>query len=387
MERRRRDVSQEMESFVISDCNLCCDIVRRGLLPAILLVALPAYPQLKVAAAADIHDGGNPPGVTVPGEVQVSFKEWNVPEPNSAPKGIFSSKRDGSTWYSEEATSILGRFDPKTQKFEEFHLRPETNPYSLVEHSGSGVQSTVYFTSRDGGYIGEFDPNTRDVREFRIPGGGIRLQDLTFDPNGVIWFTAAKAQPPRFPQGSSIGSLNLFSSEIRLAAVPTRDADPYAVVVNSKGTVFFTERDSPRIGSVDAGTMKVTEYPLPNPKIGLRGLTITSDDILWYTDWARGYLGRFDPNTGKSEEWPSPSGPRSHPGPITNMAGVVWYAEMGTEPNMLVRFDPANQKFQSWPIPAAGGISNIYAETNGSLWLARPIANGIAQVQTADKQK
>jgi virginiamycin B lyase len=379
----------KLESCVnlIFGYTTCRGSVRTGLIPAILLAVLPAHSQLRLTEPAGTDKGERVGGVTVQGYAKVTIKEWSVPGANSMPEGIFSNKRDGSTWYSAEATNILGRFDPKTEKFEEFHLRPGTNPNSLVEHSGSGVQSTVYFTSRDGGYIGEFDPNTRDVREFRIPGGRIRLQDLTFDPNGVIWFTAAKAHPPEFPQGSDIGSLNLFSSEIRLAAVPTRDANPYEVVVNSNGTVFFTELDSPRIGSVEADTMKVREYTLPNPKIGTHGMTITSDDVLWYTDIVRGYLGRFDPKTRKFEEWPSPSGPNSRPAAITSVDGIIWYTESGTEPDMLVRFDPANRRFQSWPIPGGGGVGKIYAEADGSLWLTRPKANTIFQVITEDKQE
>jgi virginiamycin B lyase len=378
-----------VESFVnlISGYYACLDRVQKGLFLAMLMAALPAHSQLKLTAPADAHKAEGVPGVIVRGDVEATITVWNVPGSDSTPEGIFSSKRDGSTWYSAETANTLGRFDPKTQKFEEFHLRPGTNPNSLVEHSGSGVQSTVYFTSRDGGYIGEFDPNTRDIREFRISGGRIRLQDLTFDPNGVIWFTAAKAQPPQFPQGSKIGSLNLFSSEIRVAAVPTRDANPYAVVVDSKGTVFFTELDSPRIGSVEPGTMEVKEYTLLNPKIGTRGLAITPDDVLWYTDTARGYLGHFDPKTNKLEEWPSPSGTNSQPAAIASVGGIIWYVESGTEPNMLVRFDPAHQRFQSWPVPGTGRIGEIYAEADGSLWLTRPKANAIVQVKTEDKQK
>ena len=46
---------------------------------------------------------------------------------------------------------------------------------------------------------------------------------------------------------------------------------------------------------------------------------------------------------------------------------------------MLVRFDPQTEKFQSWPVKAGGGIRQIYADADGSLWFTRPLANGIAQ--------
>lgn len=320
------------------------------------------------------------PGVTVPGPVQATITEWDLPTPNSMPHDSFYTKRGGITWYSGEFANVLGRFDSKTQKFEEIHLRPGSSPYALVEHAGSGVQGTIYFTSHTGGFIGEFDPNTRNVREFRIAGPKLLLHDIAFDPNGVVWFTVMAARPPLYPQGSKVGSVNIFSSEIKLADTPTRDANPYSLAVNSMGIPFFTEGDSHKLGSIDPVTMKITEYALPNREIGVKSITISRDDMVWYTDYLRGYLGRFDPKTGKFSEWPSPSGPKSRPYAIANAGNIIWYSETGTKPNMLVRFDPKTEKFQSWPVKAGGGIKHIYAESGGSLWFTRPLTNGIAHV-------
>jgi virginiamycin B lyase len=324
------------------------------------------------------------PAVVVPGALKIHVSNWTVPGPAAHPSGIFSAKRDGATWYATETTSAIGRFDGKTQKFEEFHLRPDTHPNAMVEHSGSGVQSTMYFTSRDGGYVGEFDPNTRDVREFRIAGGKLRLQKLAFDRNGVVWFTVGKAQPPEFPQGNKVGFINLFSSEIEFAKVPTPGADPFDLAADYKGTIFFTEFGSPRIGAVDPESLKVTEYSLPNPRIGTNSLTITPDDALWYTDSTRGYVGRFEPKTRKFQEWPSPSGAKSRPTAITGIKDVIWYVEAGTEPNVLVRFDSTNQKFQSWPLTEGEGVGQLYAQPDGALWLTRPQSNSISQILIED---
>jgi virginiamycin B lyase len=346
-----------------------------------LLCAQIPIAALGQMAPATGKNAATVPGIAVPGKTNATITEFEVPGEGAKPEGIFSSKHDGFTWYTAEGANEIGRFDPKKKAFEQFHLRPGTRPSTLVEHSGSGVQSTLYFASRDGGYIGEFDPNTRDVREFRIPGGKARLESLGFDHNGVIWFTVAKAEPPEFPQGSKVGRLNLFSSEIRTADVPTRNASPYGLAVNSKGTIFFTERDTARIGSVEADPMKVREYLLPKAGIGVEGLTITPDDALWFTDGARGYLGRFEPETGKFDEWSSPSGRGSRPGPIASIGGVVWYIETGTKPNMLVRFDTASDQFQSWAIPDNATVGHLYAESDSTLWLSLPASNHIAQVK------
>src|SRR5437868_6542580 len=136
------------------------------------------------------------PGVTVPGSVEIEISEFDVPTANAKPLDAFVNNRDGSLWFSAPGANSLGRFDPKPKKFDEFHLRPGSDPYCVVQHSGSGVQTTVYFTSHTGGFIGEFDQKTREVREFRIQGGKLLLHDLSFDPNGAVWFTVGKANPP-----------------------------------------------------------------------------------------------------------------------------------------------------------------------------------------------
>jgi YVTN family beta-propeller protein len=356
-------------------------MTRALLLPALLLPLLAGHgraassPPTIYTIAAD--QGAGP---------TLSITEWNLPTPNAMPRDTFVSKRDGFVWYSADSLNMLGRLNTKTGTFEEFHLRPGSDPYAVVEHAGSGVQSTVYFSSRTGGFIGEFDPNTREVREFRVRDGNAILHDLTFDRNGVVWFTVMKAQSPEHPQGSRVGSINLFSSEIRLAETPTRNASPHSLAVSRKGTPFFTELDSPRLGSVDPVTMKVTEYPLPDSKSGVRGLAITPDDQIWYTDHGRGYIGRFDPKTRKFQEWRSPGGSNSHPSAMTNADGMLWYLEAGPNPK-LVRFNPDTQQFQTWALKTGGELEHLYAHPDGSLWFTLPSGNRITKVTVETEAK
>jgi virginiamycin B lyase len=312
----------------------------------------------------------------------ISITEWTLPAAHSMPKDAFVSRRDGVVWYSAASSNLLGRIDPKTGAVEEFRLRPGSDPYAVVEHFGSGIQGRVYFSSRTGGFIGELDPNKREVRELRIRGGNGTLHDLTFDPNGDLWFTMLRAKPPEQPQGSKIGRINLFSSEIKLVDTPTANASPYALAVNSSGTPFFTEMDSPRLASVHPMTFRVTEHSLPNARSGVRGLVITQDDVVWYTDHARGYLGQFDPQSRQFKEWPSPGGASSHPSALATAGGMLWFIEAAPKPK-LVRFDPRTQQFQAWSLEASGEIEHLYAHTDGSLWLTMPSGNRVARITIA----
>jgi virginiamycin B lyase len=345
--------------------------------------------QVVVDYLADNFKGVATPGVVVPGDVQATVTEWDAPSPNSMPYGILRSTVTGMTWFTGLFSNEMVRFDPKTQEFKEYHLRPGTNPSSLLEFRGGNRLGVMSFVPQSGGFIGDFHPvdgpystwAEGDVLEYPIDGPKLPLHANAGDG----WFTVTEARPPVYPEGSKIGHLNISSTEIKLVDTPTPNGGPYGIAVNSKGYPFFTERNSPRLGTVNPSTMQVTEYLLPNPDSGPRGITVTPDDVVWYTDYLRGYLGRFDPKTGEFSEWPTPSGPRSMPYGITHIGNIIWYSEAGTKPNMLVRFDPKTEKFQSWPVKAGGGIRQIYADQDGGLWFTRPLTNGIAHVAITEQ--
>ncbi len=153
------------------------------------------------------------------------------------------------------------------------------------------------------------------------------------------------------------------------------------MVVNSKGTVFFDEFGTNKVGSVDPKTLEIREYPLPDAASRPRRITITSDDIIWYSDFSRGYLGRLDPATGKVTEWQTPSGPKAEPYGISAINDIIWYSESNSTPNTVVRFDPKTAKFQSWTIPGGGNIvRNTSVTPDGNFVLADSLVNQVTLV-------
>ncbi|MGB9067876.1 MAG: hypothetical protein WCC21_04850 [Candidatus Acidiferrales bacterium] len=319
-------------------------------------------------------------GVVVPGAVEATIKEWELPTQFSMPHDVVFGSRSGFIWVTEQFGNALARFDLKSQQFKEYKLRgPLSGPFTLTEDK----QGNLWFTTQIGGFIGRFDPKTGDVKRYPFPGpkSTTHPSSIATDARGNIWFCVESGDPPLFPTRSAIGRLNPKTGEVKYAHTPTPNSALYDIALNADGVPFFTERDSPKLGSIDPETMEIKEYPLPNPKIGTRRLTITPDGVVWYTDDLRGYLGRFDPKNGKFTEWASPSGPRSAPYGITHVGDIIWYSESESNPNMLVRFDPTTEKFQTWPVKSGGGIKDIWAQPDGNLVLTRPRTNGIAYVE------
>src|SRR5208283_4977416 len=103
-----------------------------------------------------------------------------------------------------------------------------------------------------------------------------------------------------------IGRLDPETGKAKTVPVPTPKANPYGMVVTSKGVPYFVEFGSNKIASVDPETMAIHEYILPDENARPRRVAITADDVLYYADYGRGYLGKFDTKTNKFvTEWPS----------------------------------------------------------------------------------
>jgi len=312
-----------------------------------------------------------PPAVKIPGPVDVTIKEWTVPTPGSRPHDPLVA-HDGYIWYTGQMANVLGRFDPKTEQFKEFHIPdPISGPHGLTEDKDGNIWYTANFKA----YIGRFNPKTGEFTEYHIPDPKAHDPHTPiFDQKGTLFFTVQTSD--------YVGRLLPKTGEIKVVPVPTPKANPYGMVVTSKGIPYFVEWMANKVTSINPDTMELHEYVLPNEGTRPRRVAITPDDVLYYSDYFRGYLGRFDTKTGATAEWPSPGGPDSRPYAIAFINGVVWYVESNTKPNEVVRFDPKTEKFQTWPIPSGGGVvRNMMKTPDGNMWLACSGVNKIAFVQ------
>ena len=311
-----------------------------------------------------------PAAVVIPGNVNVSFKEWIVPTLGSRPHDPLAAA-DGSIWWTGQYASVLGRLDPKTGTMKEYPLKtPQSGPHGLVADKAGNV----WYTGISKQHVGKLDPKTGEVTEYPMPDPKARGPHTPIiDQKGMVWFTL---------QSGMVGRVNPSTGEVKVAATPTANTYPYGIAVNSSGIPWYVDFRGPRVGSVDPQSMEIKEYTLPNPDARPRRIALTPDDVVWYTDYARGYLGRFDPKTGTVREWPSPGGRESEPYGIAAVGNVVWYSESNVRPNTLVRFDTRTEKFQTWIIPAGGGVvRNMMATAQGNLVLAESGINRVALVE------
>ncbi len=309
--------------------------------------------------------------------LEVGFDEWQTPSTPPFAHDVALAP-DGSVWYTAQRANALGRLDPRrgTGEFKEFALpTPNSGPHGLIS-DGDG---NIWYSGNSAALIGRLHPKTGKVTEYRMPDPAARdPHTLAFDRRGILWFTVQ--------QGNFIGRLEPKTGAIKLVLVPTRDARPYDIKINSKGIPFFVEFGSNKVGSIDPATMKVTEYHLLNPAERPRRMAIAADDAIYYTDYANGYVGTINPAPGVGfyNVHISPGGTSSRPYAIAMTPdGMVWYCETGDPAkNVLVRYDPKTKEMQSWPIPSGGQtVRYMVADARGDLWLAESGVGKIAHVR------
>lgn len=332
------------------------------------MVKLPDAQQATITQYLAAHfppRSGREP-VLVPGDVTVSFREWQVPTLGQRSRDPLQTA-DGMLWWNGQFISLVGRLNPRTGEMKEYTLDPASRPHSIVDDAAGNV----WYTGNGNATIGKLVPATGEITIFKMPDPAARdPHTAIFDKRGTLFFT--------LQQSNMVGRLVPSTGEIKLVTLPTERALPYGLKQSADGRIWVSYNGAGKLASLDPATLEVREYPLPDPATRSRRLALTSDDMVWYVNSSLGRLGRLNPRTGEVKEWPSPSGPRSHPYAIEVIDDIVWYNESGQRPDALVRFDPRTEKFQSWAIPSGVGIIRHMRKTpDGNLAIHQTSTNRI----------
>lgn len=306
----------------------------------------------------------------IPGDVQIAIKEWQVPTLGQRSRDPIQLA-NGMIYWTGQYGSLIGELDPRTGKMREFKLAADVRPHSIA----ADANGQIWYLGNGNGTVGRIDPVTgQTTAVFRMNAPNATDPHTgEFDKQGRFWFT--------LQQSNMIGRLIPSTGELKLITLPTPNARPYGLKFDSKGAPWIAYNGSYKLATLDPTTMAVKEYATATPETRIRRLALLNDDTVFYVDNGRGTLGRLDPKTGAFKEWPSPSGPKSHPYAIEVVDDIVWYNESNQRPDALVRFDPKTEKFQSWAIPSGYGIiRHMRKSPNGELLIHQSMSNRIGMV-------
>jgi len=312
--------------------------------PIALLLAL-----IPLAALAGGSNYGITPGARADFSGKVS--EWPVPTPKFARDP--APAPDGSIFVSVMSGDKVARFDPKTQTFREWDLREGHHPHGvLVDRQG-----IAWTTGNGNGTIGQLDPATGKVTEYKTPSGGGGPHTLVISDDGAtIWFT--------MQSGDKVASLDTRTGAIK--EYPS-SGGPYGLALDRAGNVWFCRMGDDRMGRLDPKTGAMSEVATGRGSRPRRVAT-APDGMLWVALYGNGKLAKLDPAAMKVvKEFPLPGGDAGPYAVTVDGGGMVWVNEINTD--TVVRFDPKTEQMRVVKLPTRNtGIRKMVVDASGRLW-------------------
>ena len=291
--------------------------------------------------------------------LKATIKEWTVPTPSMV-HSVTTDPKTGMIWFGEydALSNKLARFNPETEKFDEFPLpiakaRPHTGGIDadgdFVIALASGGKYKLASVDREGkitlyemadkqaeAHTSKADPSGKMMW---VTGGG---EVWGWDVASKKFTTTFKNPVPEtFPEGSQA------AREARPGQKPSGGG--YDAVGDSKGNVWLSELENGLLVKIDTKTGAMKTYHTPEMR-SVRGLAVDAQDNVWWGDYYGHKLGHLDAKTDKITLYQPPTRLAAPYGVVVDMKrGYIWYAD--TVGNQISRFDPQTEQFMEIPLP------------------------------------
>lgn len=231
-----------------------------------------------------------------------TITEFPLPNTNSRLLAM-TAGRDGNIWFTIDTSSSkyafnggkIGRMS-LSGTLTEFPL-PNSN--SNAGAITAGPDGNIWFTEDvtnssnftiSESKIGRISPSGI-FTEFPLPNSSNILYGITKGPDGNVWFTENAADSNSNITESKIGRISL-SGTFTEFPLSNSMATPGEIITGPDGNLWFTEYQlnldgnslysKGKIGRISPnGT--ITEFPLPNTKVGPQGIATGPDGNLWFT--------------------------------------------------------------------------------------------------------
>jgi len=159
-------------------------------------------------------------------------------------------------------------------------------------------------------------------------------------------------------------------------------ARPWEVACDvSANRAFYTAQMSNRIGVVEWGAGKFTEWTIPTVGSSPWGIALGPEILtdtgtfVWFTESVGSKIGRLNPITGEFVEWQTLTG-SSEPRDIAidRARLIVWFTEFGQNRiGKLVYKSGEGWRMTEYPTPSGTGSPNhIAVDSDGIVWFTSP---------------
>jgi len=292
-------------------------------------------------------------------EIRTEITEYDFPDPDSAP--LYPRfDGDNTIWISDAAKPRIWEFSINDQQFSSYEFDGLTTIFIDIDQNGK-----IWFTDTPNSMIGSFDPKTEKFETIKIPMlDTISEQSIPIavktDFENRIWVALVDKH--------MLLVYNQNTNEFeKFVQIQTEEAGPSALVVDDSGNVWFAEALSGKIGVVDSKTFEITEFAPDPPLAEPFALLFDKSGSLWISEHIGPGITKFDPILETFEHVKAPN-PESLPcGLAIDKYDNIWFGQHITDE--LAVYDPYNDQLIEVSIPTPESFTQFTAaDDDGNIW-------------------
>jgi virginiamycin B lyase len=313
---------------------------------------------------------------------------YDLPRPEAMPHDAHVV--NGKVYYSDFGSLYIGELDPKTGK---------VTDYKLPLMKASAPQGTLgLHPDRDGnlwvammyqGGLVKFDTHTKKITAYPIPAEwqNASTQESMVSPrnshvDGKVW-TNDQSDHTFLRLDVKTGKYEKFPV---LRDQNGQMINGYELPSDSQNNLWALEfgGEGNKIGKVDAKTKTLTTWKSPFARARPRRGQFDKEGVLWFAEFGANAVASFDPETQKIQEWVLPT-PWAQPYDAikSEKTGEVWTASMATD--RVTRFSPKTGQFVDYLMPENTNIRRVFFDdATNSFWAGANHRPALVRVEPLD---
>ena len=316
----------------------------------------------------------------------VIITTYDLPRSEAMPHDAITTA-DGHVWYSDFGYQYIGELDPKTGKVTDYKfpvLKPR-EPKGFLELQ-TDKQGNVWAAGMYQALIAKIDGKTKKQTVYPIPAEwqSNATQESMISPqfsdvDGKVW-TNNQDDHSILRLDVNTGKFENFG-EAKTKSGQTIDG--YGIPPDQFNNLYLLQFGGSQIGKIDAKTKEVKIFKTPFPNSRPRRGRIGSDGNMWFAEYGANAIAMFDPRTEAMKEWRLPINNSNPYDVVRNNKGDVWTGSMLTD--RVTRLNPATGQFIDYLMPQEVNIRRVsFDNARNEVWIGANHSAELLRIEPLD---
>jgi virginiamycin B lyase len=319
---------------------------------------------------------------------QVVITEYALPQRQIQPHDVVVAP-DGMVWYSDFGQQFIGELNPKTAKVTQFRV-PEVKPGYLTGGLDLELDKTgnLWLGMMYQGGIARFDTKTHAFKVYAVA----PAENPEYTQESMI-------MPWQSNVDGKVWTNNQDDHSFRRLDIATGTFDElgpytypnskdvfrsYGIAADAQNNAWLFDFAHSAIAKLDAKTKEITIIPTPTENSHPRRGRVDPSGVFWFAEYGANRIGMYDTNVtdGKIKEFLMPT-PWTEPyDVIYDKHGELWTGSMLTD--RVVRLDPKTGESVEYMMPNDTNIRRVFVDnstTPVTFWTGSNHGAAIVKVQ------